>query len=114
MAYLWLNKVPSSSIVSLCSHSNRVVKQFLVHFRQLAEIAAHVSPGSMIYSDMWKGYVNMEEIIGFRHMTVNHSLNFKDPITQVHTNNIEAFWSAFILSRSAEKCKKPRSWSGIK
>jgi len=28
-----------------------------------------------------------------QHKTVDHSKNFKDPITGAHTNNIESLWS---------------------
>jgi len=34
------------------------------------------------------------EAIGYVHQTVNHSRHYMDPATGVHTNNIEARWSA--------------------
>lgn len=40
---------------------------------------------------MWKAYASLKEY-GFTHRTVNHSKEFKNPITGVHTNNIESLW----------------------
>lgn len=48
---------------------------------------------SVVQTDCWKGYNNLSQF-GFVHKTVNHSLYFKDPLTQVHTNTIEGNWSA--------------------
>ena len=46
-----------------------------------------IHPGSMIFSDCWKAYQHEYE-----HKTVNHTYNFVDPITLVHTQNIENLW----------------------
>jgi hypothetical protein len=58
-------------------------------------LAARILPGSTVYSDLWKAYACLSTKTGLIHDTVNHSLNFKDPVTGVHTNTIEATWSAF-------------------
>ena len=56
-------------------------------------VKSHVIEGSIIYTDLWKGYNHLEEN-GYEHSTVNHSQNFKDPITGTHTNSIEGTWNA--------------------
>ncbi len=49
-----------------------------------------VRPGKTIYSDFWKGYINLTAH-GYIHETVNHS---KEYVTTdgVHTNKIEGHW----------------------
>lgn len=55
-------------------------------------ICKFVEPNSIIYTDMWRGYAGLESH-SFTHCTVNHSTNFVDPMTGVHTQTIEANWS---------------------
>lgn len=55
-----------------------------------------IAPGSIIMSDMWRGYNNLEIILAqnnYTHLQVNHSQNFINPLTGAHTQAIEAFWS---------------------
>jgi hypothetical protein len=51
-------------------------------------ISSHVAPGSKVITDMWKGYLNVERL-SMTHLTVNHSVNFKDPVTGACTNTAE-------------------------
>jgi transposase-like protein len=53
-------------------------------------IKKYIAPGSIIYSDCWKAYSEINTT--YQHKTVNHSQNFVDPITGVHTQNIERVW----------------------
>lgn len=66
-------------------------------------ISRHVLPGSIIYTDLWRGYLGIEEELGLRHFTVNHSESFVNPITGVHTNTIEGTWNGLKI------CIGPRS-----
>ena len=56
-----------------------------------------IKPGTTIISDCWRSYIHLEKA-GFEHLTVNHTIEFKNPETGAHTNNIEGTW--FHLKRS--------------
>lgn len=60
-------------------------------------ISRHVIPGSIVYTDLWKGYQGIEERLGLTHITVNHSETYKDPVTGCHTNTIEGTWNGIKL-----------------
>ena len=54
----------------------------------LGLIKKHIRPGSIIHSDCFSSYNNIEQKLGHQHFTVNHSENFVDPDTGCHTNTI--------------------------
>ena len=57
-------------------------------------IQAHVANGTIIHSDQWAAYNRVASIPGVAsHASVNHSINFVDPSTGVHTQNIESYWN---------------------
>ena len=51
-----------------------------------------ILPGTTVLSDLWGAY-NCLGDEGFVHDGVNHSVNFVDPETGAHTQNIENTWS---------------------
>ncbi|KII70970.1 putative transposase-like protein [Thelohanellus kitauei] len=51
----------------------------------LGIIRTHVLPGSIIMTDCFRSYHNLNEF--YTHFTVNHSNTFKDPETGAHTNS---------------------------
>lgn len=54
-------------------------------------IRKYIAAGSIIYSDCWKAYDQIDKTI-YQHGVVNHSKNFVDPDTGIHTQNIERLW----------------------
>ncbi|CAC5422633.1 unnamed protein product [Mytilus coruscus] len=52
-----------------------------------------VKPGSIVYSDQWRAYNKIQDELNLEHAVVNHSLNFVDSETGVHTQTIESYWA---------------------
>ena len=59
-----------------------------------------VKPGSTMHTDDARFY-DFLNAAGYRHDVVNHSQNYVDPITGVHTQNIESLWN--LLRKSLPK-----------
>uniref|UniRef100_A0A0L8IH82 ISXO2-like transposase domain-containing protein n=1 Tax=Octopus bimaculoides TaxID=37653 RepID=A0A0L8IH82_OCTBM len=53
-----------------------------------------ISPGSIIYADKWKAYQSLSQNTLYKHLTVNHTINFVDPQTHCTTNHVESMWSS--------------------
>ena len=64
-----------------------------------------ILPGTTIYSDQWAAYNNIANgphPQKYTHQTVNHSVNFVDPNTQTHTQNIENLWMCMKMKKKAQ------------
>lgn len=60
----------------------------------MAALKKYVLPDSIIYSDSWKAYTDIEQYFK-EHKQVNHSTNFVDPVTKCNTQRIERLWREF-------------------
>ncbi|KCZ79174.1 hypothetical protein H312_03443, partial [Anncaliia algerae PRA339] len=50
-----------------------------------------VLPHSIIYTDEWPSYANINQNEAYLHRTVTHKYHFVDPTTGVHTQNVESY-----------------------
>ena len=49
----------------------------------------HLRPGTIVHSDSWAAYRNVQQLPPVvQHGIVNYTLNFVDPVTGVHTQNV--------------------------
>lgn len=62
-----------------------------------AVISSHVHPGSIILTDMWRGYSSLERDLGFIHRQVNHSIEFVNSADGTCTNTAEGTNNALKL-----------------
>ncbi|EPB76338.1 hypothetical protein ANCCEY_04595 [Ancylostoma ceylanicum] len=52
--------------------------------------------GTSIVSDCWGAYNRISSLLQeYRHITFNYLVNFADPTTDAHTQNIECHWQTF-------------------
>ena len=57
-------------------------------------IQAHKAPGTTVHSDQWAAYNRVQTLGNVAvHSAVNLSLNFVDPVTGVHMQNVESYWN---------------------
>ena len=73
-------------------------------------ISRNVESGSIIWSDCWGGYRNLDSI-GYFHEVVNHKNEFVSS-TGVHTNRIESTWGAVKRKLNPIRNKKPNLITG--
>jgi len=58
-----------------------------------AIILGKIHPGSVIYSDGWRGYDGLVDVGYDRHFRIKHHKNEFTKRSGVHINGIESFWS---------------------
>ena len=57
-------------------------------------INCHVARGTIVWSDQWPAYNRVSSMPNVNtHGTVNHSTEFVNSVTGVHTKNIESYWN---------------------
>lgn len=66
-------------------------------------ITSVIKPGSVIISDEWKAYSGLSKKEEFKHLTVNHKLNFVNPVNSANTQRIESIWSTLKYKVKAMK-----------
>ena len=57
-------------------------------------IKKHVKPGSLVVNDDWRAYSSLKKE-GYWHVRFNHSQNYIDLLTGLHTQNIERAWQTY-------------------
>jgi transposase-like protein len=60
-------------------------------------ISRHVAAGSIVHTDLWRGYEQLEAHLDVEHRTVNHTQHFVNPGDGTHTNTIEGTWNGLKL-----------------
>ena len=55
----------------------------------LPNINSVVEPGSVVHTGTYRGIMRM----GLEHRTINHSVNFVEPDSGLHTQHIESYWN---------------------
>ena len=70
-------------------------------------IKKYIAPGTTIISDCWKSYQCISEE-GYKHLTVNHSVTFKDFETGACINAVEGLWSC--VKRQLPECGRSKAF----
>jgi hypothetical protein len=62
-----------------------------------------VREGSVILSDEWPAYRQIQTVLGLTHFSVCHKENFIHPISGIHTQNVESYWNKLKMVIKAMK-----------
>jgi len=97
--------------------SNRLMFAEVVQKRDtktlMEVISRHVASGSIVHTDLWKAYSQLEDQLNVQHRTVNHSKHFVNPVDDVHTNTIEGTWNGMKLKIAPRNRTKHEIQGGL-
>jgi len=83
-------------VIGLFDRQSKIGSIELVEDRSAATllpiIQRYCLPGATIYTDAWAAYDGLGAL-GFVHRRVVHEREFVVPGTDIHTNNVESYWS---------------------
>ena len=71
-------------------------------------IHRRVYPESIIFSDCWMTYSNIQPQLGIQGFNVNHSRPFVDPLSDAYINTIEGAWHSLKLAISQKEMSKSK------
>ena len=72
-------------------------------------ISRHIAPGSIVQTDLWKGYNDLTDTLDIEHRPVNHSQHFVSPLDGTHTNTIEGKWNGIKMKITPRKrCRESK------
>lgn len=77
----------------------------------LEVISQHVATGTIVHTDLWRGYSRLADRLDVTHHTVNHSREFVSAVDGTHTNTIEGTWNS-IKTKIAPRNRTRQSMEG--
>uniref|UniRef100_A0A914PNS1 ISXO2-like transposase domain-containing protein n=1 Tax=Panagrolaimus davidi TaxID=227884 RepID=A0A914PNS1_9BILA len=89
------------SVIDICNKSD---SELFAYFQDILHKSDNIAPGTTIVSDLWRAYFRIGELPdGYRHLTVNHSLNFVNPDDPAaNTQTVESSWQKLKIPLKAK------------
>ena len=80
------SKTPALGVMELVQRRDAATLLPIIH--------RHVRPGTIVWSNKWAAYRRVQTLPPVsQHSTVNHSIEFVNPVTGVHTQHVESYWN---------------------